>query len=531
MILKKPYAFLIKYFKIIHIILAVLIGFIINNFSNVTKFFSLYIKSNITKTIIETSKYINPIVYLALLIVIIFSLAMFILMKNKKKPTVFYITLFIYYFIIFIAIFIANNVIASLSEVSLTHQSARIYRDIYLIISIPQYYFIILSSIRGIGFDIKKFNFNKDLEELEIKSDDNEEFEFIVGKDSYIYKRKIRRFIREAKYYILENKLIIIIIGSVIFIPLIIYFIINFNFINKIYKVGSTGTIGDFTYNLKAAYETQFDYNGNIINKNKKYIILNMKITNNSSSPKKFEDASFFLKSGNNFYYNKPSLRNYFIDIGKAYTKEDIPGNATRNLIFIFEINNKSNFKKYYLNLLKEVTYKDNQDIYNYAKFKIKPIKIDEKPKVDYKQKNEILRLGDKIFNDSNLIITDIVIDSSYEYLYEICKENKCKEYIDVIKPQDSANQNLLIITYKLNMSKDIGFTESMKNNKDFFDKFLRVEYNFNNKNIKKAFLSRLYKNIENKVFIDLPKLISDSKDINIMINTRSYRHYIKYNK
>ena len=531
MILKKPYAFLIKYFKIIHIILAFLIGYIISNFSNVTDFFSAYIKSNIPKTIIDVSQYINPAVYLALLVVIIFSLAMFILMRNKKKPTIFYITIFVYYILIFVSILVAGNIIKSLSEVSLNHQTARVYRDIYLIISVPQYYFFVISIIRGIGFDIKKFNFNKDLEELEIKIGDDEEFEFVVGKDSYIYKRKIRRFMREAKYYILENKLIISIISTVIFIPLFVYAIVNFNFINKIYKVGSTGTIGNFTYNLKSAYETQYDYNGNIINKNKKYIILNMNITNNSSSPLKFEDTSFFLKSGNNYYYNKPSLRNYFIDIGKAYIKEDIPGNTTKDLIFIFEVDNRNNFRKYYLYLLKEITYKDNQDNYNYAKFKIKPTTLNEKPKVDNKKKNEILRLGETIFKDSNVILTDIAIDSSYEFSYEICKDTICKEYIDVIKPQDSANQNLLIVTYKLYLQKDIGFMETMKSDKDFFDKYLKIGYSFNNKYIEKGFSSRIYNNIQNKLFIDIPKLISKNNDINILINTRKNHHNIKYNE
>ncbi|MDD2409283.1 MAG: hypothetical protein PHD03_00975 [Bacilli bacterium] len=527
MILKKPYAFLIKYFKLIHIILSALIGYIISSFSNITDFFVFYTKSDFSYTITSVSQYINPLIYLALLIVIIFSLAMFILMRRKKKPTLFYIITFIYYLILIIAVLIASNAIKSLVEASLSQQTTRVFRDIYLIISIPQYYFIVMSIIRGIGFDVKKFNFNKDLQELEIKSEDDEEFEFIIGKDSYIYKRKVRRFVRELKYYILENKLIISIISGVIFIPVIIYLIINLNFIDKI--LGNIGNVDNFTIDLKEAYETQYDYNGDLVNKDKKYIILNMTITNKSNSPQKFKETSFFLKRGKNIYYNKPSLRNYFIDIGKAYTNENITSQATKNLIFVFEVKNKKSFNKYYLNILKEITYKDNQEVYNYSKLKIKPLVINESPKRVVRQEKEVIRLGKNLFNDSNIILSNIEIIPSYEYTYELCKNNICKEYIDVIKPQDSINQNLLIITYKLNLAKEIGINETVKNNSDFFDKFLKVEYTLNNKNIIKSFASRTYNNIENKVFIDLPKVITDKSDLNIMINTRNSHHFIKF--
>ena len=51
MILKKPYAFLIKNFKIIHIILSVLIFSIIIMFGNVSNFFSEYVKGKTIKEV------------------------------------------------------------------------------------------------------------------------------------------------------------------------------------------------------------------------------------------------------------------------------------------------------------------------------------------------------------------------------------------------------------------------------------------------------------------------------------------------
>ncbi len=530
MILKKPYAFLIKNFKIIHLILALLIGYVISGFSKITDFFVSYTKSTSAYTITSVSQYISPIIYLALLIVIILALAMLILMRKKNKPMLFYILTFSYYLILLLAVLIASNVMNNLVDASLEQQTTRIYRDIYLIIALPQYYFIIMSLIRGVGFDVKKFNFSKDLQELEIKSEDEEEFEFIVGKDSYIYKRKIRRFIRELKYYVLENKLIITIISGVVLLPILIYMIINLNFINKIYKVGSTGNINNFTLNLKSAYETQYDYNGNIINNNKKYIILNINVTNQNVKAQKLLETNFFLKRGDKIYYNKPSLRNYFIDIGKAYVNENISSKETRDLIFIFEVDNKKSYKNYYLNVLKEIAYEDNQEVYNYSKFKVKPTLINNPPNRIERKEKEVIRLGSNLFKDSNISINDIEVLPAYEFPYESCKDNVCKEYIDIVKPQNPINENLLVITYKLSLSKDIGLNQTIKNNEEFFDRFLKIEYTLNKKDYIVNYPSRTYKNLEGKLFVDIPRLITDNKrDINIMIDTRNNHHFIKY--
>ena len=158
MILKKPYAFLIKYFRIIHIGLALFIILSMNNFSKITKFFNSYVKND-NQIVANSFSRFNLIAYIFIIIIIVFSLLMFILMKKKKKPALFYLAIFIYYIILLIAVIVADNTIKLLTETVLTQQASRIYRDIFLIVSLPQYYFLVTSIIRGVGFDIKKFFF------------------------------------------------------------------------------------------------------------------------------------------------------------------------------------------------------------------------------------------------------------------------------------------------------------------------------------------------------------------------------------
>lgn len=326
----------------------------------------------------------------------------------------------------------------------------------------------------------------------------------------------------------MENKVIITIVLASILIPTIIYLFINFSLFNKVYKVGSTGNIGDFTYNLISANETINDYNGKIISKNNKYIILNMNITNNSLKDQRFNDTLLNLKYKNNYYFHKPSLRSNFIDIGKGYSGEIIPSKSTRKVIFIFELENKKKRFNYYLNLYKDTSYKDGQEVYNYGKFKIKTKIINDAPERVEKEKKELIHLGNNIFGDSNIVISNSEVLQKYNFYYESCVKDSCREYIDVIKSQDPGNYNLLVIDYKLSLDPKSGLRNIVSSDKDFFEKFLKIEYISKGRKVTNSYAARTYSNIPGKVFIDIPNQVVDSEVFNIIINTRSNLYYIK---
>lgn len=521
MVLKKPYAFLIKYFRIIHIISAVFIGLTLSNYSKITKFFNNYIKSN-NQIIGNASTYTSLIIFIFIIIIITFALAMFILMKNKEKPMLLYLLMLIYYVILFISVLVANNIIKQLTETVLTQQLSRIYRDVFLIISLPQYFFFVTSIIRGVGFDIKKFNFQKDLRELEIESDDDEEFEFLVGIDVQLHKRKIRRISRELKYYLLENKTFIFIIMSIIFLPIIIYFVINFSFINKTYKIGNTAKTGIFNYKLNSSYQTQLNYNGKIINKNKKFIILDLEIQNTTSISQKLDNISFYLQSGKHKYYNKPSARNHFLDIGKVYNNEKIPGNSKRNYLFVFELDKSNNKKKLNLNILNDIDRKKGQEIYEYSKFSIRPYNLDVNQEETEHQLNENIRLENKLFYDSTITIKEIEVISTYEYNYEDCRGDVCEIVKGTINAKSSTTNNLLMITYNLKLSDTISNRSLTSKESTFFEAYLKTLPETVDRNV------IVSPNIENKVFIEVPK--TSDNNYQVSIKTRNENHYIKYN-
>ena len=84
MVLRRPYAFLIKHFKLIHIILFILFAYITFKANNIVTFFKDYILYN-GSVGIEMTNYINTFIYIAIFLILIMSITIYYLMKYKKK--------------------------------------------------------------------------------------------------------------------------------------------------------------------------------------------------------------------------------------------------------------------------------------------------------------------------------------------------------------------------------------------------------------------------------------------------------------
>lgn len=531
MIIKKPYAFLIKYFKIIHLGLFISIALVTYNFNKIVNFFSQYVKDNISVFEGIAKNYIYFYHFLIIILIIIFAMFMYLLMKKKQKPKLFYILIFAYYLLILILSVTAYNQINILTESSLTKQSARAYADIYLILSFPNYYFLIISLIRSIGFDIKKFNFKKDLEELEIHSDDDEEFEFVFGSETYRYKRKIRRAIRELKYYFFENKFLITIISAIGFIIIAILLIYNTQILNKVYTKGKALAIENIGIVLNNAYISEKDYNGSTIKKNQKYVIADVTVKNNGLSSSIAREKIFLTYSNKTIHYSTV-YKNSFLDFGKGYDGGTIISGKTDRFLLIFEIPTNLKTNNFKLNLLKNKTYdKDNKLVFNYNKYKLKPKKIDKEINLETKQINEIMYLGEKYFNDSSLLIKNVEIKNSYEYTYESCSQNKCDTLYNVETVSNALTQKLLIVTYNLSLNKNILINNSMtalQKDKFIIDSFFKIKYLANNETTVINVNSRLNSQVKDKIFIDIPIKASQADKLEILFKTRENHYNIK---
>ena len=156
MVFRRPYAFLIKYFRLIHIILFILVAYITFKANSILTFFKDYINYKGSMEIIS-SDYINVWIFIFSILIIGISIIIFFLMRYKKKPKLFYvITSIVSVISIILFLYLYGN-IKALESTSMAAREIRLLRDISRFNYWMLFIMCIPTLIRGLGFDINKF--------------------------------------------------------------------------------------------------------------------------------------------------------------------------------------------------------------------------------------------------------------------------------------------------------------------------------------------------------------------------------------
>ncbi len=334
MILRRPYAFLIKHFRLIHLILFALLAIITYNASTVLNFFKDYITANGNMEILS-SNYINAFIYIAPIIIIGLSISIFYLMKYKDKPRLYYIILIIVSVLctgVYTYLYLS---IRSLETTTVSARIIRLYRDIARSNFYVLFVMCIPTLIRGLGFDIKKFNFGKDLKELNLSEEDSAEVEVSIDVSSNGLKRTGRRTLRELKYYYVENKFFINIILGTLILILIMLFPFNKYVVNRDLKEGEV--LGTSAFNIKVTDSYLTDRKR--ISKDNSYVILKVSVIGKVNKYSLDLDH-FVLEGKNNKYVPSQKFYLYFNDIGMGYRNNILDTTSYKDYILVFNINN-----------------------------------------------------------------------------------------------------------------------------------------------------------------------------------------------
>ena len=195
MIFRKPYAFLIKNFKLINFILGILTSYLFYRTYKIVAFFNDYVTNNYTGNIVPGfyQDYVPGSNYFVIFLILLGLFGVTLLFIYKKKPSKTYISSIVYYIVMIILFSVVKNLMITMEETIITAESARIYRDLSTLSLLPQIGFIIAFFIRGFGLNISKFNFKEDLKDLEVSSEDSEEIEITLKKDDVKLKRNKRK--------------------------------------------------------------------------------------------------------------------------------------------------------------------------------------------------------------------------------------------------------------------------------------------------------------------------------------------------
>ncbi len=413
-------------------------GYLVFSLRKIYLFFSEYIKtSNFTYVENMANIYVPWILVIIVLVLLILSISILLLMNKKEKPVLFY-KIMIAYCIFLLAIFIYYmTFFKSLDNTLYEPLRIAVNRDIALFAYIFNFFFVAFTFIRGFGFDIKKFSFDRDKRELNLEESDSEEYEVNVKIEKEDIKSFLNRHKREFKYYVKENKSILIIIGVIILVSFGLYFYYDRYVINKEYEQNDYVSVGERIYHVNSSRISNMDKYGQDLGEENDYLVIDMSITYNGGDA--YLDSEALRIHIDDEYYYPIATCDLFDDIGNCYNKTELKKEIDNNFIFVYRI------KKEYNDIFLEIL-KNKGDEYKYSKVKLVYTKdeIREENVVD----NTIT------LKNREYTVENITLSEKASYQYEECVEDKCTTYTRKITP----NTGEMVLTVVFDTAEGLSY-------------------------------------------------------------------------
>lgn len=429
MIIRKPYAFLIKNFKLIHFIMLIVSTYLAIKTNVISTFFREY---SSTRQVLSSSSTlatdtIPSVMIFMPLIIIAMSILIIILFKEKDKPILYYFISVVFYIALIIISVVSRQTINTIYIEGIEPKMARLYRDIWLIFFILQIAFVAVNLIRTIGFDFKKFNFGEDLQQLKIDEIDSEEIEITTGFNAEKYKMKIAMQKEELKSFFLEYKRIIIVILILLFVVLPGTLYAKYTIENKRYKEGEVIKFKNYDLQIVESYITKLDYNGlSLFKDTNNYLIVKFNIINNKDEEITFNIDNLRLETNNDVYMPKLTYYNSFIDIGKGYSDQKI-SKGSKEFIAVYIIDNNELNNDLVIRYTDKLSYNNKEVNAIYKRVLLNPTNIDANDLQVIKKMPELLEFSDLYLKGTNLKILEYNINN--QEIYQINGVNKKVSY------------------------------------------------------------------------------------------------------
>ena len=501
MILRKPYAMLIKYFKLIHIAMFIIFGIFVFAIRKIYVFSSDLVKtSNYYLTEGMAGTYVPIYLFLLIILLVVVSIFIYSLMKKKNKPVLFYEVMMGYLFVLLAILIYFRIFFAGLDGSDIEPLRGVVQRDIILFIYLANYFFVAFNFVRGFGFDIKKFSFDQDKKELDIEETDNEEFELNINIDKDKIVAKIRKEKRELGYYIKEN---IIVVSIVVIIILgFIGFKVYKNVIvpNKYFNENEVVAISNVSYKVRESMMTPYNKYSLVISKGDTFLVVMVDIINNSDKAGTVGDNRFRLNIGDDYYYPNTNVYTAFSDLGTGFRNNTLKAKTTSSFIVIFKLSEGIKGRMFF-----EILRSAND--YSYDRVLLKPKEIEKETK--NANMNEAITI-----DDVELKFTGYKIEKSSFYEYSECEDEektKCNTFKKIVSPK--MNEKLMVLDVE----------NSLELGTDFFNNYMWIKTDnkeYSSKNLSVVELKN------NQIFVSIPKSF-ESKEFTIIIKKRDVDYNI----
>lgn len=507
MIIRKPYAFLIKYFRQIHILLLVLAGYIYYKVNNLHTFINTYIDTEVYNPQLDAiSNYVSPLLYLAVLLLLAGTVIILILLRQKKKPRLTYILICIEYIVLLLLFFFASSYFNGLNGATINSAQIRLIRDFLTIFSLFQFLVFILLAIRILGIDLQRFGFQNDEEFLQASDEDREEIEVGLNIDKDVYINKAKKQLRHFKYYYFENKFILNIIFGICF-AVLIFLIVRFALSFKTYKQGKSFSANGYDITINNVYISKYNSSGEVIEKNQSFVILDFTVVNQRAS-RVMNTDNFLLMNNQSTATPTTKYNTYFTDLGTPYSKTPLKYQEKYNYILIYKVSEKfveGAYTLYYTNDSKNIQIKINPKDYSVEE-DIKEYKLNEEAEI----------------NHTKFIISEYHFVDSIRYLYDRCTMNNCS--VQTGQVEVGGNNRFLSLQLETDAYTGYEFYEFLKDH-------AQLVYTVNNEEktaVIETPIVEEYKGSE--VYLNVPYEVVNAQNISLDIQLRNmnYQYHLK---
>lgn len=539
MIIRKPFAFLVEKFKLLHFIVLIPCIYLIYMFWRASSFFNTFVVNGYVTNMTDlVSKYYSFLMILSSVIVITFSILVASLFKRKNKFYTPYLIIAIAYFAIFLVSCFLPGLLHNAEVANLESSTSLIIRGVMSIAFYVQIILSILFILLAFGFDIRSGDFFDVKEEINLDEDDSEEIELKIKSEDYKAKRFVHRYFREIKYYVIENKNIFKVIGAVLGVIILVFLIKFMISLNRTVRVDQTFSYSSFSLSFNSSILSTLDYNGNQISKGKVYLANKVTITNKTNSLLALATYDFCLEIGEDCYYPKLDRSGKFIDLAKPYYGEQIGRGNSTEYVLVYELDEALAKSKYKIKVLDSLTYKKDAVIPKYKEINLTPSFSDSVKDVKSYALNEEIDFSNTTLLNSKLNVKSANIAQYYRYTYFKCKSDdcdvnsctadneNCASYQDATAA--SFGKYFIILEGDLTLDEKSSYAKYKLGTNDFFSDFVDVKYKIGDVESTTFVKDATPKDSKGSIILETNSIIKDAEEISLIITIRDQRFTLK---
>ncbi len=522
MILRKPYAVFIKFFRFFHLILTILAAYLLYRTFNILDFYNDYTSTTISVIGQELSdKLMYGIIYaIPILSIITTTIILFVLIVKKKPFLIYIFNLIIYISVIVLLVAIDLN-LAELNENLVDLRIVRALRDFISISFMAQILNIFILVIRTVGLDLRKFDFAGDLQGLEITDTDNEEFEVSVKVDYNVTKRKFRHFLRKAKYAYLENKLFahIFAVFVVALITISVFLALNNN--EKILNQKQLFSGNGFTMSVLDSYLIELSENEKQENYN---LIVKINIKNNTVEKNILDIATTQIIIDNYTYIPTLLNKDLINEFGNVYLSDPISDDYEQ-YVLIYEIPKLLADRDIIFEFLDKLSLNTSKS----TKVNIKYNDLITETTTHQSNINEEMIIKNSFIEEYKIKITNYQIEDNYTLNYQFC-DTTCYDFKSYIYPYIDKNyrETLLRLDYTTSGIENISDVHNLY---DLIANYGSIQYTLNGeiKNFDTFDENNFYETeTTDIIFIEINQEIKLAESISLKINLQNETYLYK---